>query len=271
MRRLPTLLRLITFGSLLALPFPAYATGADIGNMFLNLVTVFVPIVIPIAILVVVISGFILMTSQDEAALTKAQSAIIAAAIGGIIATIIVAVGPLNFISNLYNGVAGYFINPVTGGDIGWEARGIADWLATMAAMGGIVTIIVAVLRAAASFGGDEAAYSAVRNSILHVIIGFIIIGGAYIFELVFFVDREPSPLLLLIQFRVEQILFVITTIAVAILIYAGLRMVISFGKEDEFTSAKSLAIRVVIGLAIVLLSYVLVNGVVLLFNGTLI
>lgn len=267
MRRLPTLLRLITFGSLLALPFPAYATGADIGNMFLGLISVFVPVVIPIAILVVVISGFILMVSQDEAALTKARSAIIAAAMGGIIATIIVVVGPLTFIGNLYNGVPGLFIAN-TGGVIGGEAEGIADWLITMAAMFGVVTIIVAVLRAAASFGGDEAAYSAARNAIIHVIIGLIIIGGAYVFKQVFFFSREPSALIGLIGLRALGILAVVTTIAVAILIYAGLRMVISFGKEDEFSSAKSLAIRVVIGLAIVLLSFVLVWAVLLLFNG---
>ena len=58
-----------------------------------------------------------------------------------------------------------------------------------------------------------------------------------------------------------------ITTVAVGILVYAGLRMVISYGKEDEFTAAKSLAIRVVVGLIVVLLSYVMVFTVWKLFN----
>lgn len=61
-------------------------------------------------------------------------------------------------------------------------------------------------------------------------------------------------------------VLAIITTIAVAIIIYAGFRMVISFGNEEAFSSARSLAIRAAIGILIILISYTLVIIVATIF-----
>jgi hypothetical protein len=264
----PFLLRLTTLTLLLSLPLTAYAAsgGQTISNMFVTLIQAFSFIVIPIAVLVVIICGFVLMISTDEGHLAKARSTIIAATIGGILATVIYEVGPVTFISNIYNGQYGLALAN-TGGNIGAEAEGISDWIVTMTVMFGVLTIIIAVFRAIASFGGDEAAYSAVRTSLLHVIIGLVLIASAKIVSHVFFFDHDPFPLIAVLSGKFIFILNIITTIAVAILVYAGLRMVISFGKEEEFTAAKSLAIRVIIGLVIVLLSYALVFAVVTIFG----
>ncbi|HRH93987.1 MAG TPA: hypothetical protein PKV72_05665, partial [Candidatus Peribacteria bacterium] len=69
----------------------------------------------------------------------------------------------------------------------------------------------------------------------------------------------SPNPLIQLILAKVLIILAIITTIAVAILIYAGFRMVTNFGNEEVFNQAKGLIFRVIAGLVIILLSYVLV------------
>ncbi len=257
--------------------------GIDIQNGFLSLITAFWPLWITAAILVLVIAGFTLMTSQDENSLQKAKTTLISVLIGGILTTIIWvnplgSGGPLGFIGIVYNGMAGSSIIN-TGDAIGFQVIGIAEWLSAMAVMLGILFIIVAVLRAVASLG-DEAAYTAARYSLLHVIIGVVLIAGTYLIQLALFgsetgpgvvvsgdLSIEPNPLLGLIAAQLVIILHVITFIAVAILIYAGLRMIISFGREEDFTAAKSLALRVIVGLLVLIVSYSLVWIVATIFT----
>lgn len=275
--------RLLASSVLGLIPFPAYASGLDVSLAFESLIFTFAPLWIITAVLVLVIAGFALMMSQDEGRLDKAKKTIAAVVIGGIIITIILAIpgGPTKFVSIMYTGIPG-FVLPNTGGIIvSDEAIGISQWLTAMAAMFGIFIIIVAVFRAVASLGG-EGDYTNARLAILHIIGGLIIIAGAFIFQLAFFgsdtgpqavvmgsLNIKPNPLIGLIASKILIVLAVITTIAVAILIYAGFRMIISFGQEDQFTAAKSLAYRVAIGLIVILVSYALVIVVALLFNPT--
>lgn len=247
--------------------------GATISSFFINLVSSFTGIWAMIAVLVLVSAGFTLMISEDEGAIDKAKKTIIAVLIGGIITTILVTLASsginINAVTMIYNGIPGYTLN-TTGATVGLQAMGVSDWLASMAAMLGIVIVIVATVRAVTTFGGDEAAYDNVRNALLQVVVGLIVIAAAYVFRNVFFVPlgqtHTPDPLLAIVTVKVIIVLSIITLIAVAILVYAGFRMVISFGAEDQYTAAKSLAIRVVVGLFIILLSYSLVLIVATIF-----
>ena len=251
-----------------AIPMSAHATGLDISNMLLFLIDAFATILLPTAVLVVTISGFVLMVSTDENNISKARSALVAAMIGGIVATILLFYpgGPEGFIGIMYNGTIGVFLVD-TSASLGTEAGGVSTWLAEMTVMFGLFTVIISVFRAVASFGGDEAAYGAVKTSILHVILGLILIASVKVIRDVFFDIHDPLPLINILASKAFLVMNLITTVAVGILVYAGLRMVISYGKEDEFTAAKSLAIRVVVGLIVVLLSYVMVFTVWKLFN----
>ncbi len=267
MRRLLTLARLLLGMTLVATPNVAFASGADISDMFLNLIFAFAPLWIVVAILVIVIAGFSLMVSNDEGRLEKTRKTIVAVIIGGIVITIILVLGPLAAIGILYNGIPGMaLIN--TGDALGNEAIGIAEWITAMAAMLGVLIIIISALQAIFTFG-DEEAYQKVRASIRHVILGLIIIAAAFIFRQVFFVDKTPNALIALIASKILIVLAVMTIIAVAILIYAGVRMIIAFGREEDYTNAKTLVFRVIIGLVVILVSYVLVLAVATLFNGT--
>ncbi len=243
------------------------AGGQDIQNIFIDLIAKFWPLWGAVGVLVLVIAGFTLMTSQDENSLQKAKTTLISVITGGILATIILS-DPLGFISIVYNGVPGTGIVN-TGNIIGLEAMGIAEWFSAMAVMLGILFIIVAVLRAVASFG-DEAAYTAARSSLFHVIAGVILIAGAYVIQRAFFGSGgliNPNELIGFVTYYLYIILNLITLIAVAILIYAGLRMIVSFGKEEDFTAARSLVIRVLLGIVILLISYSLVWTVATLFT----
>lgn len=263
--------------------FPAYAAGgADVSQAFVDLIMKFAPLGVAVATLVCVIAGFALMISQDEGRLDKAKKTLAAMAIGGIILTIILAIpgGPTVFVSIMYNGIPGFTLAN-TGAAIGDEVIGVSEWLTAMAAMFGIFIIIISVFRAVASMG-NETEYTNARMAILHIIGGLIIIAGAYIFQLAFFgsatgpeqvvegsLNIQSNPLIGLIANKILIVLAIITTVAVAILVYAGFRMIISFGQEDQFTAAKSLAYRVVVGLIVILVSYALVIVVALLFNPT--
>ncbi len=255
--------------------------GMDIQVMSLSLITAFWPLWITAGILVLVIAGFTLMTSQDEGSLQKTKTTILSVVIGGIVTTIILVIGPYNFISLMYNATPGFWLvsNNDTSGRIALEAIGVSQWLTGLAVMMGVLFIIIAVLRAVASLG-DEAAYTAARTQLLHVIAGVVLITGAYFVELAVFGSEngpgqivtnnlgiEPNPLIGLISQKLLIVLNIITLIAVAILVYAGLRMIISFGREEDYTAAKGLALRVVIGLIVLTVSYSLVFIVAAVFT----
>lgn len=252
--------------------------GADVQVMVMSLFNVFWPLWITAGILVLVIAGFALMTTQDEGRLAKAKTTLIAVITGGILTTIIIVMGPLNFVGIVYNGTPGFsMIN--TGGVIGLEAIGISQWLTAISVMMGVLFIVIGVLRAVASLG-DEGAYTAARTQLLHVIVGVVLIAGAFLVQLAFFgsadgpgqvvtgaLNIEPNPLLGLISEKLLIILNIITLIAVGILIYAGLRMIVSFGREEDYNNAKALALRVVAGLLVLALSYTLVFIVATIFT----
>jgi hypothetical protein len=239
------------------LPASAHAAGSDISDMFVSVIDAFYPVWMTVAVLVTVIAGLTLMLSQDEGALTKARSTLAAVFFGGITLTIILGVGATNFVGIVYNGLSGYAL-PNRGDQLVTQATGVADWIATIAVVVGVLMVIIAATRAVLSFG-DEGAYSNVRTALFHVILGIIIIASAYIFKTVFFDSHEPTELLRVFLGPLTVLLGIIGLLAVAVLVYAGFRMIISFGREDDFSAARSLAIRVVIGLVVLLISFSLI------------
>lgn len=271
--------RLVLAALLTMLPQAVHAYGGmDVQLMFLTFIAKFYPLWVVVGILVLVIAGFALMTSQDEGRLQKAKTTLISVIIGGILTTIIAVMGPTNFIGIVYNGVPGFVVIN-TGDQLGLEAVGVSEWLATIAVMMGMLFIIIGVLRAVASFG-DEGAYTSARMQLLHVIVGVVLIAGAFLVQLALFGSEtgpgevvtgalgiEPNPLIGLISEKLIIILNIITLIAVMILIFAGLRMIVSFGREEEYNAAKSLAFRVIIGLLVLILSYSLVFIVATIFT----
>ncbi|MDD5055333.1 MAG: hypothetical protein PHZ00_03625 [Candidatus Peribacteraceae bacterium] len=309
MRRHPVLLRLLLIGTLFFVSAEsawAQTGGQIIRNAAYDLIARFSPLILIVMIMTVIILAFTLLLSHDDAGLSKAKSTLIATLIGGMIITVILmlsggsfsgAIPRQSFIELFFTGEnstnAGNYTSVLKSSNanaVGLQAEGVASWLATMAAVVGILIIIITALRAFLSFG-DEASYANVRKSILHIIIGLIIIGGAVLLRRAFYVptlvidgggsitetvsitfpggdpEGNPDTLIELIKDKVMIVLAVMTIVAVAILIYAGLRMVISFGREEDFSAAKSLMLRVIVGLFIILLSFTLMWIVASLFG----
>ncbi len=260
MIRLSNVCRLALIITLAMMPSAAGASGVDIQNIFTGiLIPAFIPIWTSIAVLVSTVAGFTLLISHDEGAIDKAKKALTAVIAGSILTTIIVLFGTVNVIDTVYDGFSNGLVFNGDASAYAFEAAGLGDWLSAMAAMGGILTIIISLLKAVASFGTDEEAYTNVRRSARHIIIGLIIIGAAGLFRQAFFDARLPNPLIALVISKIAIVLGIMLVVALAILVYAGFRMVASFGRDEDYTAAKSLAIRVVLGIAIILISYLLV------------
>ncbi len=246
-------------------PVRAEASGADIGAMFFNLIASAMPLWIPVAVLVIVVAGVTLIFATQEGGIAKARSTIIAVVVGGVI-IMIAASGVL--LTTFWQG-AGYNHEVIQDRSLllTAESLGLVGWLSAMAGMIGLLFIIISAIKAVASFGQDEDSYNKVRIALLHVIIGLIVIAaGGLISNSI--TAGNPNPLMDLILSKIQTLLFVITAVALLMLVYAGFRMITNFGQEEVYTSAKSLAIRVVFGLAVIMVSYIVTFFVSQMFNS---
>ncbi len=243
--------RLAIAATLLMTPGVVHADGATIRDILISITNSVAPLWVSVGILVVVIAGLTMLTTSRDEGLSKGRNTVMAVVIGGMI----IMLGP-TLLSYMYQ-APGLVVQNV-GGDLNEEAYGIVGWLCTMGGVFSILMIVVSAVRAVGSFGGDEAAYGGVRNALINAVIGLIIMAASILIRDTVF-QGIPDPLIGLILEKVLIILGIITTIALAILIYAGFRMVTNFGNEEVFNQAKGLVYRVIAGLIIILLSYVLV------------
>ncbi len=262
---------LLGFFSTFLVPFSVSANGTDISNIATGFITTLLPIWIPVAVIAIVIAGFTLSISREEGAMDKARSQIILVVIGGMIITVLLTIGPTTFIGKFYNGTINN-TNAILSAPnfIEFETIGIAEWIITIIAAIGILMIILSLLEAVTSLG-DEGAYTKVRTAVLNVTIGLMIIVAAKVIRTTFFPLNggvaNPAPLMLYVMGKITIILNFILVIAVAIIIYAGFRMVASFGNEDDYNNAKSLVFRVLTGILVLLVSYSLVQIVIRIFS----
>ncbi len=233
------------------MPTVAHADGATIRNILLTLLNNIAPLWVPVGVLVVVIAGMTMLVTSREEGLSKGRNTALAVVIGGII----IMLGP-TLLGLMYQAPGTQIAN--VGPQLNAEALGLVGWLCAMGGVFSILMIVISAVRAIAGFGGDEAAYAGVRNALINAVIGLIIMASAIIIHNAVF-QGTPNPLIQLILDKVLIILAIITTIAVAILVYAGFRMVTNFGNEEVFNQAKGLVFRVIAGLVVILISYVLV------------
>lgn len=261
MRTLKRILRPLAIAALTMLPDTLHAQTAgavSLYNLLVSQSNSFMPLWTAAGSLVLVIAGFTLMISQDEGAISKAKTAIIAVVVGGAM----IAISP-TFIDALYH--PGVIALPPFSLAIELESLGFASWMAAIAATAGVIVVIVTVIRAVASFG-DEDSYAKARSSLMYAAFGLLMIGAGIVIQNTFFGLRTPAPLIAFVFLKLSLVLIVIVLIAVAIIVYAGIWMIVNFGNEEYFTYGKSLLIRAIIGLCVVSASYALVNFVLNLF-----
>lgn len=219
-------------------------------------------VILPTGIFLVVRAGMSLIVSEDEGKLSTAKRTISSTLIGIILAYISQAL------------VVGFYGNGTTGGIVGGgEATlqttiyGLVNWFTVAMAALGALMIIVSVIRAIGSFGKEEELTN-VRQTIFGTASGILMISLLPAIKLTLGIrDLSPlgalggaaveaTPIIQEIGGIVSNLLVFLALIAVAIVIYAGVRMIVNFGNEEEFTKSRSLIIRAIIGMVVIFISY---------------
>ncbi len=235
-----------------------------------GIVSVIWMIILPIGTLLIVRAGLSLIVSEDENKFSTAKRTISATLMGIIMIRI-----SQQLVVSFYGdgGGAGGLMG---GGQTTLQSTiyGLANWfLVTMAALGAFI-IVVSVIRAIGSFGKEEELTN-VRQTIFGVASGILMISLLPAIKLTLGIrdlsplgagstSVQPTSIIREVAGIVSNLLVFLSLIAVAIIIYAGIRMIVNLGNDEEFGKSKGLIIRAMVGLVVILLSY---TAVVLIFS----
>ena len=271
---------------------PAFTTGANvcqgsIGCGFVNIIASFVanarPLVFIGAFFLIVVSGIRMIITEEEESFGKAKR-IISASLTGVVLSYLVEPIVNAFYGGLGSGTitAGIFGGlgigsvptanvPLGAGILYFEIMGIINWALVVVGTLTIFMIIVSGFKAMTKAGSEEGV-TELRRTVFYVLGGVILIVFAEALNLTFGLFSEaptlpgvPSvaPVAEAIVTIVNLVLSFAALVAVAIIIYCGLQMILNFGNEELFTKAKSLLIRLAIGLVLIGMSFAIVNFVI--------
>lgn len=231
--------------------------GAEAGGIAIYLADLFVPIINTVAIAAVVVSGFIMAFSQSEEHATTAKRTII----GSVAAIILVNLaGPIRNAILGTGGITGISGGEIQfGGDLYEEITGIADWLASAAATVAVLMIIISGIRAVINWGSDEG-ITQLKRTLIATIAGFTIIVLRTVIAEPIVETGEVSGIVDVIVDAMNNVVGFLGLFAVITIVIAGIMMVVNIGNDDQYNRAKSLIVRVIIGLLVIFASAGIVN-----------
>lgn len=227
---------------------PLSAGPGEVGTLIADIASSFLPIVNVAAILAMTISGFFLAVTGSESQSSTAKRVVIAS---------LAAIMLINVAPSIYNA----YINADPGSLIS-EAEGILSWIEVPIGVLAIVMIIFSGVRAILTFGTEEGV-TQLRRTVLFVTIGVVLIAAKTVISDSFALTGTPGPIIGKAVTIMNAILGLLTIVAVAMIIYAAFLMIANIGNDEQYGRAKSLLIRVAIGLVIIVMSAALINLVV--------
>lgn len=220
------------------------------------------------AVLLLVRAGLKLIYGQGEDRFEEAKRAIA----NGLMAVVLVYLTS-SFV-NAFIRVGGSW-NPAAGSAIfTTEMLGIVRWVQVLVAVLAIGMIVAAVFTAMLSVGSDDAT-SRIRRAVFGAAAGILILGIDVAFRATFGLayyavpgGPSPFPIIQRALIVISYILGFMALVAVCVVIYAGIMMILSLGNEDQFEKSRSLILRALLGLFVILTSYVIVGFVIQAFSG---
>lgn len=232
------------------------------------------PVLASAAVLFIIIGGIRMIVTQDDDGMAKAKTIISASIVGMILSFLIVP-----FINAFYGGLdAGGSTIPVgtvaqgnmlQGASVFTdEVLGIINWGFTFVAVIAVLMIIVSGFRALMKSGSEEG-ITELRRTVVSVIFGILLLVFHGVLNEVFGLQPGVDPSTVGVDAArglpkivgiVNFLLGFVSLIAVAVVIFAGIQMVLNFGKSENVEKAKGLLLRAILGLVIMLMSYALVN-----------
>jgi lysylphosphatidylglycerol synthetase-like protein (DUF2156 family) len=137
--------------------------------------------------------------------------------------------------------------------------------------------IVASVFTGILSMGSDDA-IGKMRRSIFGAAAGITIVIFNGVFLATFNLIRvkaadegnKPDPFWIINSGLnvMSAVLLFMALIAVVVVIYAGIMMILSLGNEDQFKKSRTLIIRALLGLFVILVSFVIVQFIVQAFSG---
>lgn len=230
---------------------PNALTGANMGEIFQNVMLSFVGLADVVGLFMIVRAGLKLTIGQGEDEMGKAKKTIGAVA-GALILLNLVPILQVAFLSYAGGG----------GGIIAGEIEGLVSFLETFAGGAAIIYIVVSGIRAVTSWGGEDG-ISYLKKTFYGVIAGVVVIAAKFAIRTAVYEAHEPSGLITIIVRIITNVLALGALVATVVIIYAGLLMIVNFGKDEQYTRAKNLVFRVAIGLVVILASYAIVTLVI--------
>ena len=245
-----------------------------IGGLAADIKTIILTLIGAIATYNIVKAGMKMIVGSEEETLNKAKTSIAVNLVGLVLAFL-----SGRFVDAFFLGGAAFFINAPTVADIqagasvaALEIQGLILWLAYILAALGILMIIVSGIKAMGSFGKDDAV-TQFRNSVFGVITGLLLIVIGPSVKLALSLNTAavavlpggtPStgPIISKIVSITTILMEFLALVATAMILYAGVLMIVNTGNDEQYTKAKGLIVRAFIVLIVILLSFVAVSFV---------
>jgi hypothetical protein len=246
-----------------ALPGLGGFTGPSSGGFVAIAYTIMLavrPLIFVAASLVLTLTAFRMVIAQEENSLEQAKKTI-GGCIGGIVLVFLIE----PFIAAFYGTRGEVAKNPSMGVPIVTEeVLGIINWALTLAAVLAVVMIITTAVKAVAQ-ANKEDGIANMRKTIYAIAAGIILILGKELLAVGIGATGHPTPapFIQIIVNVLNVVLSFMALAAVIVVVYAGVMMVLDFGRDEEISKSKALIIRSLTGLVVILISYALVNFVI--------
>ncbi|PIR53376.1 hypothetical protein COU76_01385 [Candidatus Peregrinibacteria bacterium CG10_big_fil_rev_8_21_14_0_10_49_10] len=244
--------------------------GDDIGSIVLYSMRSVRKLVNIVAILIIVITGFLQVTAQDDQnQLSKARYTLIAAAAALVL---------INVAEPMYNALNQGFIGKDTGGALNGaqgasiitsEILGFIDFIEEPLLAVAVLMIIISGIRAILEFGSEQGV-TQIRRTIISILSGIVLIASKFALASATAGQvGEVNPNDINSSGITETVVHIATILvgfmalaAVTVIVIAGIMMIFNKGDQETATKARALILRVVLGLLVILISF----GIVLIF-----
>lgn len=232
--------------------------GTGFAAIFVGIALLLRPFIIVGALIAITVMGVRMVIGQEDDAVDKAKTVIIACVTGIIIAAIAPSLVTA-FVTMQAGGV-----NPGGTQVVGNEIMGIIDWALGLAGIFAVFWIIVSALKAVSSPTSEDG-ISNVRQTVLNSIAGIVVLTARVTITVATGGSGAPSPngIIAIGTSIVGALLGLVGLAAVAVVIYAGILMLVNFGNEERISQAKGLLTRAATGLVLIALSFAIIRFVV--------
>ncbi|MFA6039252.1 MAG: hypothetical protein WCV62_00795 [Candidatus Peribacteraceae bacterium] len=257
--------------------FPVSVNGITseygIGSIMVSLALQMRPFLAYAAIFTIMYAGYRMVIGQDDNAREKAKTILTMSIAGLILAYLIEPIILAFYGATGEVALGGGACEGVT--VLATTVTEFIDWALTILAVAAMLTIIFVALKSVYTYTSDEGV-TQLRKTVISIAFGIAVLVlrlaiSATLTGNMLCAPAAPSAGILIAK-AVNIVAAVLTFVglaAVAVVIYAGILYLTSFGNEAQAEKGKSLLIRSLIGLVVILLSYGLVVFVIGAVGGT--